>query len=67
VISVVVNGEKTSVEDGLSVAELLERLGMSGRPTAVEQNGSLVPSRLHSESTVSEGDVFELVTLVGGG
>jgi len=50
-----------------SVADLLGELHLAGKPVAVERNGEVVPKRQHAQTPVSAGDVFELVTLVGGG
>ena len=50
-----------------TVAALIDHLELTGRPVAVEVNRQLVPKRQHAEQTVREGDVVEVVTLVGGG
>lgn len=63
----IVNGEPTEVPPGETVADLLRRLALSGRPCAAEINKRLVPKRGHSTRTLQEGDTVELVTLVGGG
>ena len=46
---------------------LLVALALPGDRVAVEQNGAIVrrPERAHT--SVNDGDVFEIVTLVGGG
>jgi sulfur carrier protein len=62
-----INGEKRAVPDGLTVATLLESLGLAGQPCAVEVNGQVVPKRRHIETMVQSGDRIEVVTLVGGG
>lgn len=46
---------------------LLEALGLAGQAVAVELNEAVVPKRQHAETALSDGDVLELVTLVGGG
>ena len=66
-MQVTVNGKSTQVQDGSTVAALLEELGLSKHPCAVEVNKKLVPKRLHTAHTLSNGDVLEIVTLVGGG
>jgi sulfur carrier protein len=62
-----VNGEREVVEGAVTVAELLERRGVGRTPCAVEVNKELVPKREHAARALSEGDVVEIVTLVGGG
>ena len=61
-----INGQSCAT-DAATVAELLHEKGLSGKPVAVEKNGEVVPRRAHGESLVCEGDLFEWVTLVGGG
>ena len=66
-----VNGEAYELaaasSGGATVAQLVQQMGLSGQPVAVEVNKQLVPKRRHGEATLREGDVIEVVTLVGGG
>lgn len=63
-----VNGESFDLPaDSATVAQLVQQMGLSGQPVAVEVNRQLVPKRRHAEAALHEGDVIEVVTLVGGG
>jgi thiamine biosynthesis protein ThiS len=63
-----INGEaKTLNHDSLTVIELLDTLGLGGRRVAVEQNRIIIPRARHAFTPVSEGDVIEIVSFVGGG
>ena len=62
-----VNGNPHQVATGITVAALLESLGLARQACAVEVNKSLVPRKQHGEHTLAEGDIVEVVTLVGGG
>ena len=62
-----VNGQPRSVADGLSVAQLLEELGLAGKFVAVEVNLQLVPRPRHAQHGLAAGDSVEIVSLVGGG
>jgi sulfur carrier protein len=64
---VTVNGEERTVPEGLSVRGLIESLGLTDGPVAVEKNREIVPRALHSETPIRENDVLEIVHLVGGG
>jgi len=66
-MQITVNGETRDVADGLSVADLLETLGVPRQATAVEVNRDLVPRSRHADHTLADGDTVEIVTLVGGG
>ena len=62
-----VNGEVTTISDNSTVHGLLAEAGLADRLCAVEVNREVVPRRNHAEHPLSEGDVVEIVTLVGGG
>ncbi|NBB96247.1 MAG: sulfur carrier protein ThiS [Planctomycetes bacterium] len=64
---ITVNGEKTDVPDGQSVAGVLQRRGHDPAHCAVEVNRQLCRRSKHAETKLSDGDVVEIVTLVGGG
>lgn len=66
-MTVSVNGEKRDVPAGTTVAGLIRELGLEKAACAAEVNRSLVPKREHAGRELREGDVVELVTLVGGG
>ncbi len=66
-MTIVVNGKETTLNEGATVRELIERLGLGGQPCACEVNRELVPHRAHAATALREGDRVELVSLVGGG
>ncbi len=66
-LDITVNGERLSVPAGASVADLLQRLGVATPRVAVERNRDIVPKAEYAATTLAEGDVYEVVELVGGG
>ena len=66
-INVIVNDEKIELPEGSTVSDLLKRLEIDSRALAVEVNQQIKPRNLHSVTVIAEGDVLEIVTLVGGG
>jgi thiamine biosynthesis protein ThiS len=66
-LHVTVNGESRVVPAGASVADLLEQLGVLTPRVAVERNKDIVPKAEYRATSLQEGDVFEVVELVGGG
>ncbi|MCL2831180.1 MAG: sulfur carrier protein ThiS [Betaproteobacteria bacterium] len=62
-----VNGESRSFSEPLSVAGLLDVMGLAGKRIAVERNGEIVPKSRHAETALDEGDRLEIVVAVGGG
>lgn len=61
------NGEDHVLPSAMTVARLVERLGLDGRKIAVERNLEIVPRSAYADEVVSEGDRIEIVNFVGGG
>ena len=66
-MQILVNDQPHEVAESATVAALLEQLGLTGKPVAVEVNLQLVPRGRHAEHVLAGGDRLEIVTLVGGG
>jgi thiamine biosynthesis protein ThiS len=66
-VTVTLNGEEREIREGISVAELIRGLELPPEHVAVELNRVLVRRASHADTPISEGDVVEVVTLVGGG
>lgn len=62
-----VNGESKTFPEGLTVRGLVEALGLTEGPVAVERNREVVPRTQHTETALLDQDVIEIVHLVGGG
>lgn len=62
-----VNGSERTVPDGLTVRALIEHLGLTEGPVAVERNRDVVPRAEHTTTHLADGDVLEIVHFVGGG
>lgn len=66
-MTVVINGERREVPDGLNVTALLAHLRVSEGRVAVERNLDILPRARWQETQVQSNDSFEIVHLVGGG
>ena len=66
-MNVVLNGTPREVPDGLTVRALVEHLGLTDGPVAVEINRVIVPRAEHVARKVADGDAIEIVHFVGGG
>jgi thiamine biosynthesis protein ThiS len=66
-VRVTVNGEARDVPRVMSIAELLVHLGLTEGPVAVELNRAIIPRAEHGATEVKDGDVLEIVHMVGGG
>ncbi|MCL2657065.1 MAG: sulfur carrier protein ThiS [Betaproteobacteria bacterium] len=66
-IEITVNGVEETIPAETTVAQLLERLALSGKRLAVECNGEIVPKGRHAGTVIVAGDRIEIVVAVGGG
>ena len=64
---ILVNDQPTDLPDGATVTDLFAQLALSGTRAAVEINRSLVRRADHAATSLKDGDLVEVVTLVGGG
>jgi sulfur carrier protein len=67
VIALTINGEPRRFEKDLTVAQLIERLELSGKRLALERNGEIVPRGSFASERLTDGDQLEIVVAVGGG
>jgi thiamine biosynthesis protein ThiS len=66
-IALTVNGERREVEAPIRLAALLESLAIDPRSVAVARNGDVLAREKWPETTIQDGDVLEIVRMVGGG
>ena len=62
-----INGEARDFNPPLSLAGLVEQLGMKADRVAVELNRGIVPREQWQGTNLAEGDRLEIVHFVGGG
>ena len=66
-IKIIVNGQDKEITEQATVRQLIEQLELGKAAVAVEVNKELIPKKIHETTILNDGDVVELVTLVGGG
>jgi sulfur carrier protein len=66
-MTITINGERGQIPDGLTVAAMLEHLGMKGNRVAIECNLDILPRASWQDTQIQPEDSFEIVHLVGGG
>ncbi len=66
-MQIYLNGEQQQVPDNISMAALIESLGLSGKRIAVEVNEELVPRSTYSDHKLKPQDIVEIVHAIGGG
>ena len=66
-MKVVINGEDRSFDSPLTLAGLVQALGMKTDRVAVELNRDIVPRDQWERTQLADGDRLEIVHFVGGG
>jgi sulfur carrier protein len=66
-MTVVINGEDREVPTNLTVAALLQHLGIAAERIAIERNRDILPRAAWPATAVQAKDRFEIVHFVGGG
>ena len=64
---IVLNGEPKEIAANLSVAALLDELGLAPERLAIEVNRRIIRRADWPATTLAEGDNVEVVHFVGGG
>lgn len=66
-MKITVNGEAREIDADISVAALLNLLGLPEAKIAVEHNLEIVPKSAYGTHMVGDGDRIEIVHFIGGG
>jgi len=67
VIILTVNGEKRKLAGPVRLTAFLETLDFNPRYVAVAHNGAVLQRQQWAEVVLQDGDVLEIVRMVGGG
>jgi sulfur carrier protein len=62
-----VNGKKHPLTGRITLAELLDELGVNRLHIAVEHNEIIIPRENLAERYIRAGDTVEIIQFVGGG
>ena len=66
-MKLILNGSEREFPHALSLADLVEQLGMTANRVAAELNREIISRDQWSSTKLREGDRLELVHFVGGG
>lgn len=62
-----VNGREVELARPTPLPDYLRGLGVDERAVAVEHNGEIIQREVYGGCLLSDGDVVEIVRMVGGG
>jgi thiamine biosynthesis protein ThiS len=66
-ITLQVNGKKVELQGPTPLPAYLAQLGVNPRAIAVEHNGTIIERAEYDSLWLEDGDVVEIVRMVGGG
>ena len=66
-MNITLNGQARDVEAGTTIGKVVDLVTTDRQRIAVERNLAIVKRDHYDDTTIEEGDVIEVVTLVGGG
>jgi sulfur carrier protein len=66
-VKATINGEERELPDGMTVAALLEQLGVVRNGIAVAKNDRVVRRAQYESSEIADGDAIEIIKAVAGG
>ena len=66
-MNITLNGQARDVEAGTTIGKVVDLVTTDRQRIAVERNLAIVKREHYDDAIIEEGDVIEVVTLVGGG
>lgn len=66
-MEIILNGKPHPLTRSMTVSDLVDALGFTGKRIAVERNAEIVPRSRHATTQLAGGDQVEIVVAVGGG
>ena len=66
-MKLIINGREMEMEEGMTIADILQRLGIEEKVMAVAINTQIVKKEEWDRYRPKDGDRLEFLTFVGGG
>ena len=66
-MKVTVNDKLREIDEGTTVFDLVESVGLDPDAIVVEHNAVVLERERYDDTTLTDGDTLELVRFVGGG
>ena len=66
-MDIMLNGERRTVPDGITLFGLLELLNIQHQRVAIELNREIVKKDRYGATSINEGDSLEVVSFMAGG
>ena len=66
-MKVVINGENRTLNQPISLKQLILELNLENKRLAIEVNQNIVPRSEYADFLLKDGDLVEIVQAIGGG
>ena len=66
-MKIILNGQEKPLATPITIAALLQEMGLAEQRVAVEVNREIVPRSRHGELELKDNDRVEVVFAIGGG
>jgi len=66
-MNITINGEQRTLDDGITIEQLISLLDLENKRLAIELNQEIIPRSEHAGYTLKQGDKVEIVQAIGGG
>jgi sulfur carrier protein len=66
-MTVTLNGDERTCQEGSTLTDLINELGLGKRRIAIEVNREIIPRDEYATYCLQSGDQIEIVHFVGGG
>lgn len=66
-MNISINGNSQSFDSQMSLTQLLNSLGLTGKPVVIELNKQAIFPRQYEETQLNDGDQVEIITIAAGG
>lgn len=66
-MTITLNGKTHEIPANSSLTDLIQQLGLTGKPVVIELNRLAIFSRDYATTMIPENAVIEIVTLAAGG
>ena len=66
-MQITLNGQTHYLDSEITLTDLLESLGLSGKPVVVELNQEAILPRNFAQTLIQANDQLEIITLAAGG
>ncbi len=66
-MKIILNGKEKEISAGINIQQLMESLGLAGKPVVIEHNKTAIFPRDYCNICFKENDKIEIINIAAGG